>query len=147
MKKYSLESQLGFYVGEYIYQHFLPTLSTDKLKSRKVVQVSEEDAVENARLETVWAACMKSNDSETEEWKAYYNHNKMLELKYLPHVLKCHIPQIYVENIEEFKKGLIDSLWNSDLCVYSLKPENIKIGSQEKYFTSIEFALGSTVND
>lgn len=147
MKKYTLESQLGFFVGEYIYMHFLPTISTDMLKSRKVVQVSEKDTEENNRLETMWIGCAKNDNSETEEWKAYRAHSVMLGEKYLPHVLKCRVPQIHVENIEEFKRGLIDSLWNCDLCAYSLKPDNIKINNQEKYFTCIEFILGSIVND
>lgn len=110
-KKISLEYQLGYYVGEFIYSNFLPTLSTDLLKSRNVINVSDEDASENTRLESLWSFCSKSNDNNTKKkWKAYHAHNVMLHEKYLPHNLKCHIPKINVEDIEEFKSGLINSL-------------------------------------
>jgi hypothetical protein len=147
--QHTLESQLGFYVGEYIYFRYLPTLSTDSLQSRKVIKVSDEDTVENQRLESEWIKSTKrdrSSDGVTEEWKAYLAHNRMLGEKYLPHYLKCHVPQVHIENIEEFKKGLINSLWNTDLCAYSLKPENIEIKNDD-YFTCIELALGTIVFD
>lgn len=150
MKKLSIESQLGYYVGEYIYHRFLPTISTDMLQTRKVIQVSEEETVENKRLEDVWFESSQKNretNGDKELWNAYHAHNKMLQEKYLPHILICLVPQIEVENIKEFKDGLIRSLWDTDLCSYSLKPENIKIENDEKYFTRIELLLGSTVND
>jgi hypothetical protein len=39
-----LNYQLGVYVGEVIEFRYLPTLSTDMLKTRNVVEVSPEDA-------------------------------------------------------------------------------------------------------
>lgn len=150
MKKVSIESQLGYYVGEYIYHRFLPTISTDSLLSRIVIPVSEEETIENKRLETEWFKSGHKNrelNGDPELWKAYHAHNIMLQNKYLPHVLICNIPQIEVDNLEDFKRGLIASLWDTDLCSYSLKPENIKIENDEKYFTTIELLLGSTVND
>jgi len=39
-----LNYQLGMYVGEYITRKYLPTLSTDALKTYTEIQVSEEDA-------------------------------------------------------------------------------------------------------
>ena len=46
------EYQLGYYVGEYIVSRFLPTLSTDIIQSRRVINVSEEDTEENKRLDS-----------------------------------------------------------------------------------------------
>ena len=39
-----LNYQLGQYVGEHITRKYLPTLSTDALKTYTEIQVSEEDA-------------------------------------------------------------------------------------------------------
>lgn len=155
MKNASLELQLGYYVGEYICHRYLPTLSTDSLLTRKVIQVSPEDTAENQRLEKEWfSTCYGTKSQEIspeqkEKWKAYYEHNKMLNVKYLPHTLKCYVPQVNIDkmNIDDFKKGLTASLWDSDACAYSLKPENVKISNDEGYFTKIEFILGSLVNE
>jgi len=130
-KKNSIEYQLEYYVGEYIFDHFLPTISTDIIKSRKVIQVSDEDAAENVKLEEIWENCSKPESGESDEWKAYRAHKVMLGKKYLPHILKCYVPKIKVNNINELKEGIINSLWNTDLCAYSLKPENIKIEKEE----------------
>lgn len=149
-KKLTLESQLGYYVGEYIVHNNLPTISTDAIRSRKCIIVSEEDVAENKRLEDDWYSSTryggnwdgKTEHGQPDKWEAYHNHNKFLEYKYLPHKFVCYLPTINVENIEEFKKGLINSLWNCDMCSYNLNPENIKIYDEEDgYFTIIEFVL------
>lgn len=155
-KKQTLESQLGYYVGEDIVHRFLPTLSTDGVTSRKCIIVSEDDTKENKRLSDEWYSTTRyggkwdgvTENGNKDKWEEYRTHNKMLEFKYLPHTLTCHLPPLNVENIDEFKKGLINSLWNSDMCSYSLKPENIKIYDDEDgYFTIFEFVLGQLVND
>lgn len=122
MKKLTAEYQLGYYVGEYIYSRFLPTLSTDILQTRNVIEVSEEDELENKRLFDKWII-----DNDIEKWDLYHQHNKMLEKKYLPHKLRCHFGLLYIKKEKQFKDGLINSLWNCDLCYYSLKPEDIII--------------------
>lgn len=146
-KKLTLESQLGFYVGEQIVDDYLPTLSTG-VRSRQVIEVSEEDVTENNRLQEEWyetTSYGRKHDSDgntgnKEKWELYFQHNKMLEKKYLPEILKCYVGILNVENIDEFKKGIINSLWNSDICCYSLKSENIKIyDDDESYTTIIEF--------
>jgi hypothetical protein len=77
-----------------------------------------------------------------ENWNLYHQHNKMLEKKYLPNPLKCHIDLLNVRDEKDFKDGLIHSLWNCDMCSYSLKPEDIKIYDDEDlWFTIIEFVL------
>jgi chaperonin cofactor prefoldin len=47
----TMDYQLGYYVGEHIVNRYLPTLSTDILQSRNVIEVSEEDTIENNRLD------------------------------------------------------------------------------------------------
>lgn len=131
MKKLTAEYQLGYYVGEYIYSRFLPTLSTDLLQTRNVIKVSEENELENKRLCDEWLL-----DKCTEKWDLYYQHNKMLEKKYLLHELKCHFDLLHIKKEKQFKDGLINSLWNCDLCYYSLKPEDITIEQDLDYNTT-----------
>jgi hypothetical protein len=65
----------------------------------------------------------------------------MLEKKYLPDPLVCHLRLLNVENWDEFKEGLIDYLWECDMCSYSLKAEDINIFDDDDYFTIIKFKL------
>lgn len=135
LEKVSMDFQLGFFVGEYIVHRFLPTLSTDGLHSRNVINVSEEDAVENKRLSDEWLNTTRygsnfneeSENGDKEKWELYHQHNKMLEKKYLPQTLETGIQLIRIDNEEKFKEGLRHSLWNCDMCSYDIEPENIKI--------------------
>lgn len=149
-KSQSFEAQLGFYVGEYIVTNYLPTLSTNRIRTRTCIMVSDNDSIENKRLSDEWYETTrygknwvkKDEHGDKEKWELYLNHQKMLEKKYLPHKLSCLISPLNIENVDEFKKGLIRSLWNCDCCSYNLKPENIKIyDNEDGYYTTIEFIL------
>jgi len=137
------EWQFGYFVGEKIISHFLPNLSTDSMQSRKVITVSEEEAKNHKELSDKWfniSRNEKINDSE--EWKSLRDFNKMLEDKYLPNPLVCHLEPLNIIDEKMFKKGLISSLWNSDICSYDIIPENIKIYDDEDVlFTIIELKL------
>ena len=139
--------QLGYYVGEKIVDNYLPTLSTDMLCSRRVIQVNEEDSIENKRLDEEWfnSCTHKSgNSGDEEKWDKYHQHNKMLEKKYLPPVLECAFGLIKINDMDQFKEGLISSLWNCDMCSYDIKKENIEIENNMEYgFTYIRFKLRS----
>ncbi len=138
------EYQLGYYVGEYIVSRFLPTLSTDMIKSRRVITVSEEDTEENKRLDSEWVNTKRPNEEGSKDkWDLFYQHNKMLEKKYLPNPLICHLGTLNILNMDEFKKGLSYSLWDCDICSYNIEPENIKIYDDEEVrFTIVELKLG-----
>ena len=147
-EKLTAEYQLGYFVGEKIVDDFLPTLDTDGITSRHVIKVSDEDRAENKMLEEDWYESTrygKNWDGENEKgnkskWDAYFKHNKMLEEKYLPEILECYLPVLNLRNEEDFKEGLIDNLWNCDMCCYELKPELIEIVEDEAlYFTIIKF--------
>jgi type II restriction/modification system DNA methylase subunit YeeA len=43
--------------------------------------------------------------------------------------------------MDEFKQGLITSLWDCDHCNYSLDPEDIEIYDEDDYFTIIKLKL------
>jgi hypothetical protein len=136
-KKLTAEYQFGYYAGEYIYMNFLPTLSVDGLQSRNVIKVSDEEEAEAKRLQDIWfppEGFEASKDKTT--WNNLRAYHEMLEAKYLPAELKCHMPCLNVVNEAEFKEGLISSLWDTDLCHYSLKPENIRIEHDEDGYCS-----------
>jgi hypothetical protein len=153
-KKLTLEYQLGYYVGLEIVHRYLPTLSTDMLQSRTVIEVSEEDTLENERLDTEWYSTTThggewngvDENGNKEKWELYHQHNKMLERKYLPNPLECYMSLLNVQNMDEFKKGLRFALWDCDMCSYNIEPENIKIYDDEQsMFTIIELQLDSVV--
>jgi hypothetical protein len=149
VKSLTSEFQLGLYVGEHIVNRHLPTLSTDGIRTRNVIQVSEEDVTENKRLDKDWFSTTRygennngSENGDKEKWNSYYQHNKMLEKKYLPNPLICYVGTLNIQDMDEFKKGLIQTLWDCDTCSYNLEKDNIKIYNDEGYYsTIIEFKL------
>jgi hypothetical protein len=154
LQQASMDYQLGFYVGEYIVNRYLPTLSTDALHSRNVIEVTEEDALENKILDDEWFKTTKyqdnwggEEDGDKEKWNLYHQHNKMLEKKYLPPVLECVFSLIRIIDMKLFKTGLIHSLWGCDMCSYNLDEENIEIkNDMEIGFTHIKFKLDEKVS-
>lgn len=154
LQQASMDYQLGFYVGEYIVNRYLPTLSTDALHSRNVIEVSQEDTLENKRLDDEWFKTTKyqdnwngEEDGDKEKWNLYHQHNKMLEKKYLPPVLECVFQLIRIIDMKLFKTGLIHSLWNCDMCSYNLDEENIEIkNDMEIGFTHIKFKLDEKIS-
>jgi len=143
----SMDFQLGYFVGENIVNNYLPTLSTDMIHSRKVIQVNEEDTIEIERLnKESWI----NNDEliDKEKWKLYLNYKKMLEKKYLPQTLECVFSLIRIDDIKKFKEGLKSSLWNCDMCSYNVEEENIEIYNDlEIGYTHIKFKYDPTTND
>lgn len=133
------EFQLGWDIGRYIVDNHLPTLSTDMLKSSKVIQVSKEDSLENKRLDDQWYETTRygqkwnglNENGDKEKWNLYLLHNKFLEKKYLPNPLKCKIELIKIQNLNEFKRGLRTYLWDCDMCTYNIELDKIKIYNDE----------------
>ncbi len=154
LEKLTVDRELGFYVGEHIVSRYLPTLSTDMLQSRNVINVSEEDKIENERLDTEWFSTTKhmpnwdgKSDGDNTKWGLYFQHNKMLEKKYLPNPLECHLGLIKFNDENEFKEGLRISLWDCDMCSYNIEKENIKIDYDfEMGFTIISFQLDENLS-
>lgn len=147
--KLTSEYQLGYYVGLDIVRRYLPTLSTDMLQTLNVIEVSNEDSLENERLDTEWYVTTRhgggwngvDENGDKEKWETYHQHNKMLEKKYLPNPLKCHMDILNIQDMDDFKQGLKLALWDCDMCSYNIEPENIKIYDEDYYFTIIEFIL------
>lgn len=147
----TLEYQLGYFVGSEIVNRHLPTLSTDSMRSGVVIQVSEEDTEENTRLDSQWFESTRYGNNrnplaESPNWDLFHAHNKMLDKKYMPDPLVCRITPLNVQNWGEFKEGLIECLWDCDMCSYSLKPEDIEISDDEgRHSTIIKFKLDASL--
>ena len=128
-----LNYQLGLYVGEYITRRFLPTLSTDMLKTYTIVEVSEEDAerhkvVNEALIKTYkWSG---GDDNSEEAFEVYKALNNELARKYLSEKLECMVPKIYPTNMDTFKEGLKDQLWDTDLSHYFPEDDFYKQGHE-----------------
>jgi hypothetical protein len=145
----TVDYHYGYFVGEHIVNRYLPTLSTDMLQSHNVIKVSEEDTIENRRLDKEWYSTTKyqdkydgDNDGDKSKWELYYQHNKMLEQKYLPKKLDCYLRLLKINDEKEFKEGLRSSLWDCDMCSYNIDVENIKIeNDMVNGFTIITFQL------
>jgi hypothetical protein len=150
LKNVGMDYQLGFYIGENIVDNYLPTLSTDMIHSRKIIKVSEKDEIENNRLDDEWFnSCTheRGNSGDKEKWEVYFNHNKMLERKYLPQTLECVFSLIRIDDMNKFKEGIKESLWNCDMCSYNIDEDKIEITNDlELGFTHIKFQYDPTTN-
>jgi hypothetical protein len=125
-KRLSLNYQLGMYVGEYIVALHLPTLSTDMLLTRTIIDVSPEETAEWQKLDKQLEPYMwgdKRNDEEGYK-KLFYENRKwyhVLEEKYLPETIKIMVPRVVPTNMEQFAKGIKDTLWDCDRSHYRIE--------------------------
>ena len=139
-----LNYQLGQYVGEHITFKYLPVLSTDMLKTYTEIQVSEEDA---ERHRTVNEALNKKSkyyggDGDTKaEFEVYKALNNELTRKYLSEKLDCLVPKIYPTDMDIFKEGLMDQLWNTDLSHYWPEDDFYREGHKEGWADHIILTL------
>jgi hypothetical protein len=121
---------LGTLVGQIIFLRYLPTLNVDSLQSPTVIDVSEDEKKEVDRLhhsmnqtyygyditpEAAEFGVKKSTEIAHKNWIGEIN--KLAE-KYLPQKLHCRFERIEISNIKDFKDGLIDYLWDTDLSWY-----------------------------
>lgn len=153
IRSLSFEIQLGRFVGDILAED-LPTLSTDLLQSKEVIQVSSGETIYITELYEQYFSTGQygsnqiKNDDNTFGDKILWNtirlEQRKLELKYLPNPYCKFIRPINIENMnmDSFKRGLMNSLWDCDYCSYNIDPENIKVYfDNEFYFTVIELRL------
>jgi hypothetical protein len=80
-----------------------------------------------------------------ERWNKLQSFRKELIKKYLPHTFEGYVlPKIhYTENfnMSDFKKGIKDALWDSDVCYYKIENENDIEISEDEWFTKITLKL------
>jgi hypothetical protein len=128
-----LNYQLGIYVGEYITFKYLPTLSTDALKTYTEIQISEEDTERHEQVVDALNSTRKYNGGDgnsTEAFEVYKALNNELARKYLSEKLECLIPKIYPTDMDTFKEGLKDQLWDTDLSHYWPEDDFYKQGHE-----------------
>jgi hypothetical protein len=124
----SVDFYLGWYIGEFIVKSNLPCLSCDN-DTLHPIEISEEEleqyTIINGKLIGKYTQ---------DEWDEYISYRKMLKEKYLPKELKCYVPNFVSGNMDEVKRGIRESLWDSDVCNYSTLQENIEIGEEVDWF-------------
>ena len=169
MKKIdSIAYTLGIYLAKYLISREIPSLSCNQC-TRKVVEVTPEEAKETERLSDAWYSKRTSEERRItkglegaerykkereahklseKEWNEDMKYRYMLKEKYLPHTLKCNVPFIDFsdeETSKEIKKGLINTLWDWDFCEWSLKEEDIIFENEElKYGDNEEYNMRFT---
>jgi hypothetical protein len=155
---------LGVYLGEYVIDHKLPTLSCDDVTSRNVIQVTWGEAQELRRLNDIWynkyeelkyklykefpdekrwKLDNQANDLNKDNWNAYREYDNILSKKYIPETLEINVP--FIDFSDEnanliIKEGFRDALWGCDMCYYSLEFDDIifKNDSDDTYnFASV----------
>lgn len=142
-KALTSEYQFGYFVGEYIVEHYLPCLNIDMFRTSKLIRVSSNDKKKHEILETKWRERYhKDSEEDTPEWEELQESHRKLEHKYLPHELICCFDAMNILNEDEFKRGLYSSLWGSDVCHYNVEPSSIVIETEpDFYFTNIKLKL------
>lgn len=128
-KTLPLNYQLGLYVGEYIIACHLPTLSTDMLLTRTIIQVSPEETAEWEKLDSKYGPLYISSKDpdrvakEEARTKIFYENRKWyhkLEEKYLPETIKVPVPRVVPTNMKQFTQGIKNALWNCDRSHYRI---------------------------
>lgn len=120
--KINLNTQLGVMVGELIVAAHLPTLSTDMIRTRNVIQVDIDLARQWAILDAEYSE-MIGKGREPLKKKFYENRDwyiENIEDKYLEDVLELKIPNFNPTNMTKFKKGVEETLWDCDCSHYRL---------------------------
>jgi hypothetical protein len=167
MAKTSVYYTLGVYLAKHMMDRHIPSLSCNQC-TNNVVQVTWGEAQELERLEDAWLSKLnderrnlrdvdgmkswekdnKAQEVSKNEWNELMKHRYILKEKYLPHVIKCNVPDVDFsneKNNEKIKKGMIETLWDWDFCEWSLKEEDIifenendTFGANDKY--SMQFS-------
>ena len=120
----SIDFYLGWYIGEFIVSMFLPCLSCDN-DTLHPIEISEE---EQSEYDVIHSKLLRKYTQD--DWNKYISYRKMLKEKYLPKELKCYVPNFVSGNMEEVKRGISESIWDSDVSNYSSLKENIEIGEE-----------------
>jgi len=143
IQRYSKDYQLGFYIGEMIFEKYLPTTDAVMLQTNHVIPLLPEDFIEYKRLEKEWSDHMWANMGNKKEknpiikaegkrlFDIQLNFWRMAAKKILLPEIKCDIlPLPRHLNVTKFKEGLSYFLWDCDMCSYSIEHEDIIIGEE-----------------
>jgi hypothetical protein len=130
---------IGQLVGEIILTKYLPTLETDMIQTNKLVRITNIDELsENLRLGKIMVTKIDSFEDEYSEAHAeWLAHTNILAKKYLPEKLECRVTQIEITDINMFKQGLDDYLWDCDVSWYVAKDDFLEPNIKGAWCTTI----------
>jgi hypothetical protein len=135
---------IGQLVGEIIHIKYLPTLETDMIDTNNRVRITDvAELSENLRLDKLMRDIILERSSITnmQEYKvAHANwlaHTNMLAKKYLPEKLECKVTQFEVTDVDLFKKGLDDYLWDCDVSWYVAKDDFLQPNFKDAWCTTL----------
>jgi hypothetical protein len=134
---------MGQLVGEIIYIKYLPTLETDMIHTNNRVRLTDpEDLRENVRLNYCMKALLETRDRGYEEkYKEFHTnwlaHTNMLAKKYLPEKIECRVTQFEVTDVDSFKEGLRDYLWDCDVSWYIPQDDFLQPNFEGAWCTTI----------
>lgn len=141
---------LGTLVGEIIYQKYLPTMNVDVLHSKHVVNATPEEKAEADRLHNILTDTY-SDDTPSDKWgykesssiahKNWIDYINSLAKIHLPEKLHCRFNRIVVTDMNEFKEGLTDYLWDTDLSWYKVKDDFWVETSKHAWFNEVVLTL------
>lgn len=115
--------ELGFDVGDQIYIAYLPTLSTDMLKTRRVIEVTNQELVStHNKFEEEFKTAILNPDTSRNYKDIHKEHmifyRKIIET-YLPKRITCAVSLSHLPtDINIFIKGLNAYLYDTDLSHY-----------------------------
>ena len=113
-----LNFQLGTMAGDYVVATQLPTLSTDMMQTKCVIEVSKELSDTWQEKDEKWfnTANRQHREKIFQENLKWYKEN--IEAVYLEKEIVVRVSRIEPTDLEQFAKGFQLSLWDSDLSHY-----------------------------
>ncbi len=128
LKEMSLEYQLGFYIGEQIVDRKLINLSIDMAQGMNVIDVSDEDRLLYEAVESSWHKATKEVGKSSHAWDDMQSFRREMERKYLPETIDCYFSKVQnVVELDEFKRGIGNAMWDCDRSQYSCDINNIEV--------------------
>lgn len=140
IKAMTMEYQIGWFIGDEIARRYMPSLDVDMIQTSRVIKVDPAEKARCQKLHDAWWAKREHEKEESSaEWQALRAYHQMLEDKYLPKTLDCHIQAINYQDEEQLKLGIVRALWASDICSYNCsEPSDVEVKlDDEGYFTIV----------
>lgn len=143
-KKYSADYWLGNCVGEIIEMKYLPTLDIDMLHTHNVIYVSQLEKETFELKENNWKYYAFKNKDEIKAKEAFEEMNafrNQMARRYLLSKLECLVSRIEIGCVDDFKCGLNDYLWNTDLSWYCAEDDFLVTLEEFSWATKIVLTL------
>lgn len=124
--EYTLNYQLGEFVGEYIVNTELPIVNTYDFKiyegtSNVVGELDDEDKQKYTELDN---KCFVNGKIDSDRHAEYVRFLHSLDKKYLPKTKTVYWYPILITNETAFIDGINSALWNSDISSYIVSTDS-----------------------